>query len=193
MLKVVVSLTAYCASEIRAVNLTHKIPEAVQRALLADSPDIVIATPARAAFNVNNAALSLDRLEHLVVDEADLVLSFGYDEDLRNVAKASPKGVQTFLMSATLSSELDTVKKLFCRDPVVIELEEKEDDSGGQLSQFVVRWVCDHSGRKPKVILHKKTKSVFLKVCGRRKVPVDLCHLQVEAGPGEMHRLRRRY
>lgn len=132
------SLTAYCAKEIRALNLTHKVSDAVQRSLLADSPDIVIATPARASLNINNSALSLDRLAHLVIDEADLVLSYGYDEDLQNVAKSIPRGVQTFLMSATLTDEVNTLKGLFCRDPVMLDMEEK-DDPGGGVSQYVIR------------------------------------------------------
>lgn len=138
MLKAVTSFTVYCTKEVRALNLTHKVSDAVQRSLLADSPDIVIATPARASLNLNNASLSLERLAHLVIDEADLVLSYGYDEDVRNVAEAIPKGVQAFLMSATLTDEVNTLKGLFCRDPVVLDLEEREDAAGG-VSQFVVR------------------------------------------------------
>jgi ATP-dependent RNA helicase DDX56/DBP9 len=100
----------------------------------------VIATPARASINLNSSALSLDNLAHLVIDEADLVLSYGYDDDLQNVAKIMPKGVQTILMSATLTSEVDTLKGLFCRNPAVLELEEAENDGEG-VSQYVVKWV----------------------------------------------------
>lgn len=129
---------AFCAKDIRAVNLTQKVSDAVQRSLLADSPDIVIATPARASLNINNSSLSVEQLSHLVIDEADLVLSYGYDEDLQNVAKLIPKGVQTILMSATLTSEVDTLKGLFCRDPVVLELAE-EESAGEGVSQYVVK------------------------------------------------------
>lgn len=66
------------------------------------------------------------------------MLSYGYDEDLRNVAKAVPKGVQTVLMSATLTSEVETLKGLFCRDPVVLKLEEAEVEGEG-VSQYVVK------------------------------------------------------
>lgn len=114
------------------------------RSLLADSPDIVIATPARASANLNSSALSLDNLAHLVIDEADLVLSYGYDNDLQNVAKIMPKGVQTILMSATLTSEVETLKGLFCRNPVVLELEEGEIDGEG-ISQYVMKWVSHHA------------------------------------------------
>ena len=109
----------------------------MQRALLAESPDIVVATPARAALNMNTSALSTTDIQHLVIDEADLVLSYGYDEDLQTVAKAIPQGVQTFLMSATLTNDTETLKSLFCRNPVLLELEETVEDVG--VNQYVVR------------------------------------------------------
>lgn len=136
--KSIESFTSYCAKDIRVVNLTQKVSDAVQRSLLADSPDIVVATPARASINLNTASFSLDSLAHLVIDEADLVLSYGYDEDLQNVAKIMPKGVQTILMSATLTSEVETLKGLFCRNPAILELEEAEKEGEG-VSQYVVK------------------------------------------------------
>jgi ATP-dependent RNA helicase DDX56/DBP9 len=124
----------------RAINLTKKVSDAVQRSLLADSPDIVIATPARAYANLKSSALSLENLAHFIIDEADLVLSYGYDEDLQHVANMMPRGVQTILMSATLTSEVETLKGLFCRDPVILELDETEEEGEG-VSQYIVKYV----------------------------------------------------
>ncbi len=136
--KTVEAFSSFAAQDIRAVNLAQKVSDAVQRSLLADSPDIVISTPARAAMNIGSSSLSLENLAHLVVDEADLVLSYGYDEDLQNVAKAMPKGVQTILMSATLTSEVETLKGLFCRNAAVLQLEEPESDGEG-VTQYAVK------------------------------------------------------
>lgn len=142
MSKVIQTFTAFCAQEVRAENLTKKEDDKVQRARLADCPDIIVATPGRVAGHLNHGALKLDDLRHFVIDEADLVLSYGYDEDLQNIAKAVPKGVQTFLMSATLRSELDTLKGLFCRYPVVLELDEEKDAEGG-VTQYAVKCAED--------------------------------------------------
>lgn len=136
------SFSSFCGKDIRPVNLTQKVSDSVQRAMLADVPDIVISTPARVVSNVNNSALSLDHLTQLVIDEADLVLSYGYEDDINALAKAVPRGVQTFLMSATLTSEVDTLKGLFCRNPVILKLTETEDEGGG-ISQFAVRCAED--------------------------------------------------
>lgn len=132
------SFSAFCAKDIRSVNLTQRVSDAVQRSILAESPDIVIATPARASQCLDTSALSLEHLAHLVIDEADLVLSYGYEEDIGVIAKAVPHGVQTFLMSATLTAEVETLKGLFCRNPAVLKLEDKDEGSGG-VSQYVVK------------------------------------------------------
>lgn len=126
------------------MNLAQKVSDAVQRSLLADFPDIVVSTPARVIANLGSSALSLESLTHLVIDEADLVLSYGYEDDIQALSKAIPRGVQTFLMSATLTPEVDTLKGLFCRSPVTLKLEDK-DDHGAGVSQFVVKLV--HSSR----------------------------------------------
>ena len=141
----VLSFSAFCSKEIRAVNLNplnsnkKKIPENVQRSLFAEAPDIVVATPARASLYLQNSAFSVEQLSFLVIDEADLILSYGHDDDLQVFAAAVPKGAQTVLMSATLSTEVDTLKGLFCRDPVFIDFRETVDDSGG-VSQYTVKY-----------------------------------------------------
>ncbi|SZF00916.1 unnamed protein product [Blumeria hordei] len=140
--KVTESLCVFCAKDVRAVNLTLKVSDAVQQSLLADLPDIVITTPARASIALTKSYFSADNVNCLVIDEADLVLSYGYEEDLQNISRLMPKGVQTILMSATLTSEVETLKGLFCREPAIIKLDEKEDD-GNTLSQYVVKCAED--------------------------------------------------
>ncbi|KAF7552421.1 hypothetical protein G7046_g7417 [Stylonectria norvegica] len=130
--------SAFCAKDIRTAKLTDKVSNAVQRALLSNSPDIVISTPATAWHNSNSDALSLDKITHLVLDEADLVLSYGYSEDLENLARSVPKGVQIIMMSATLTEEVDTLKGIFRRDPTLLDLKEKEAEGEG-ITQFVAK------------------------------------------------------
>ena len=137
--KMVSRLLAFCPSDVSIINLAQKTSDAVQRSSLALLPDIVVTTPARAALNVNTAALSLDNVAHLAIDEADLVLSYGYEEDLQIVQKALPTGTQVFLMSATLSTEVDALKGIFCKDPVVLALDEEEAKEKNGVTQYVVK------------------------------------------------------
>ncbi|KAF2267690.1 DEAD-domain-containing protein [Lojkania enalia] len=135
------SLAAHCGQDVRVQNIAGKESDVVHRAKLADLPDIVVATPARASFNLNNGAFSLEHLAHLVVDEGDLVMGYGFEKDLNSIAKTVPKGTQIFLMSATLNTELDTLKGLFARDPVILNLDDLEDSQ--LVKQYVIQCAED--------------------------------------------------
>ena len=140
--KAILALSAFCSKDIQSVNLTPQIHDQAQRALLVSSPDIVVSTPARALHHINGGALSVEKLRHVVIDEADLVLSYGYDVDFQQIAKLLPSGIQTFLASATLTTEVDTLKSLFCRDPSIVNLEDEEKESN-TVSQYMVRCAED--------------------------------------------------
>ncbi|KAL7271276.1 ATP-dependent DNA/RNA helicase [Rhizina undulata] len=138
--KMTEKLSIFCGKYIKTVNIAQNVSEQVQQSLLSEQPDIVIATPSRALIHINISSQTLtSKLTHLVIDEADLVLSYGYEDDLQAVSKALPKGLQTFLMSATLTAEVETLKALFCRNPAILKLEEDIEEDGEGVSQFVVK------------------------------------------------------
>lgn len=136
--KAVELFSAFCTKEIQVVKLSDKVSDAVQRSLLSASPDIVVSTPARVWHHIKNSGFSLENLKQLVLDEADLVLSYGYDEDLQSIATSLPKGVQNILTSATLTAEVDTLKKLFCQNATFLDLAEPDAEGEG-VSQYVVK------------------------------------------------------
>ena len=137
--KVVILFSSYCTRDVRCLNLAQNTSDTVQRSLLSDSPDIIVSTPSRVWAHSRNAALDLTTVSYLVIDEADLVVSYGYEEDLQKVASAIPSRAQKVLMSATVSEDVETLKTLFCKDPAVLTLEEKEKDN--PISQFIVRYL----------------------------------------------------
>ena len=131
-----------CSKDVRSANLTQRVSDAVLQALLSDSPDVVVSTPGRVQQFLASGKLSLDDVTHLVIDEADLVLSYGYEDDIDTIAKTLPRGVQSFLMSATLTADVDKLKGIFCRDPITVKIEDKEEQSGG-VTQYVVKCAED--------------------------------------------------
>ena len=135
--KVVARFSAFCAKEIRSLNLADAASDSVQRALLADRPDVVVATPGRAHAHLTQRALSLAGLAHLVIDEADLILSYGYEDDLKGLSAALAERPQVCLMSATLATEVETLKGMFCKDPLVLTLDDGEAEN--PISQFAVK------------------------------------------------------
>ena len=58
------------------------------RPLLLENPDIVIGTPSRILGHVLAGNLNLKKsVEMIVVDEADLVFSFGYEKDMKDLIR----------------------------------------------------------------------------------------------------------
>ncbi|KAG0699901.1 P-loop containing nucleoside triphosphate hydrolase protein [Suillus ampliporus] len=134
------SLLTYCEKEVIVVNSATGSSTHLQRALLADKPDIVISTPSRALGLLQSKTLNISSLESLVIDEADLILSYGHDEDVRQIFTGGylPKVYQSFLMSATMTDDVETLKGLALRSPAILKLEEEEDEAS-LLSQYSVQ------------------------------------------------------
>ena len=138
--------TTFCAAEIKCENITRKEDQSVTRARLAELPDIVVATPARANQWVNSETLELEGLKHLIIDEADLVLSYDGEDDLRALASLLPDGVQKLMMSATLRTEIDTLTALFFAEgakPEILDLSQEEAKEKATLAQYTVRTAED--------------------------------------------------
>ena len=64
--------------------------------------DVVVATPGRAIDYLNRNILDLSQVEIVVLDEADEMLSMGFEKDVETLLDATPRERQTLLFSATL-------------------------------------------------------------------------------------------
>lgn len=122
------ALTAYCP-DITIANLSSS-------PTLSSTPSILISTPAR----LLQALPSLPHLESLVIDEADLILSYGHAADIRHIFSGAylPRVYQTYLMSATMTEDVEMLKGLTLRNPVTLRLEEDEEEASN-LTQYAVR------------------------------------------------------
>lgn len=128
----------FCGKAVRALNLTQKITDAALASKLNETPDVIVSTPGKVAKMLVMATLALSSIRKLVIDEADLVLSYGHGTDVETIRKALPSGVQTILVSATLTSRVDQLRDTFCKDPVVVDVDMPEEKSEN-LRQFVVK------------------------------------------------------
>ncbi|XP_059061494.1 probable ATP-dependent RNA helicase DDX56 [Achroia grisella] len=134
---VIGDLTLKCAREVRCVDISASGDTQTQKLLLLDKPDIVVATPSRALVHLkaNNMRLK-DDLAMLVVDEADLIFSFGYEDEIKELLSHLPKIYQAVLASATLSDDVLSLKKIVLRNPVTLKLEEPELAPSSQLQHY---------------------------------------------------------
>ncbi|XP_004708239.1 probable ATP-dependent RNA helicase DDX56 [Echinops telfairi] len=135
-------LVAYCSRDIRVADVSAAEDSASQRTVLIEKPDVVVGTPSRILSHLQQNNLKLrDSLELLVVDEADLLFSFGFEEELKNLLCHLPRIYQAFLMSATFNEDVQALKELVLHNPVILKLQESQLPGPDQLQQFQV--VCE--------------------------------------------------
>jgi ATP-dependent RNA helicase RhlE len=85
--------------------------------------DIVVATPGRLLDLMNQRYISLDAIEHFVLDEADRLLDMGFLPDIKRVLEALPEKRQTMFFSATLSKEVMKLSNQMVHDPAHVEID----------------------------------------------------------------------
>jgi superfamily II DNA/RNA helicase len=84
--------------------------------------DVLVATPGRLLDLYSQNALKLNKVQVLVLDEADRMLDLGFSTELDAVFAALPKKRQTLLFSATFSEVIRSLAKARLRNPLTIEV-----------------------------------------------------------------------
>ncbi len=85
--------------------------------------DILVATPGRLLDHFRMPYAKLDKLEYLVLDEADRMLDMGFLPDIRRILKHLPVKRQTMLFSATMPTEIAGLARDMLKDPVTINVQ----------------------------------------------------------------------
>jgi len=90
--------------------------------LLANGVDILVATPGRLLDHVGQGTIKLDKIEILVLDEADRMLDMGFIHDIKKVLAVLPPKRQNLLFSATFSDEIKALADKLLNNPASIEV-----------------------------------------------------------------------
>jgi ATP-dependent RNA helicase RhlE len=88
--------------------------------------DVLIATPGRMFDLVSQGALKLQRVEILVLDEADHMLDLGFIKDIRDLMKHLPRKRQTLFFSATIDEKIKKIAYSLVRDAIRIQISPKD-------------------------------------------------------------------
>ncbi|KAG1655032.1 putative ATP-dependent RNA helicase DDX56 [Nymphon striatum] len=133
-------LSSCCSQELNCVDVSGQADIASQRPLLKENPDIVVGTPARILMHLQAKNMDLSSsIEILIIDEADLVFSFGHEKDIKAVLEYLPKTYQSIMMSATLTEDVKSLKKILLHSPVILKLEEPHLPQTEQLTQYHIK------------------------------------------------------
>ncbi len=109
-------------TRIRSATIYGGVGAAPQIKALRDGAEILVACPGRLLDLVEQRHAKLDRIEVLILDEADRMFDMGFLPDVKRIIKAVPAKRQTMLFSATFPREIEELAKLSLHQPKRISM-----------------------------------------------------------------------
>ncbi|MBB3167594.1 DEAD/DEAH box helicase [Simiduia aestuariiviva] len=112
--------------------------------------DVLVATPGRLLDLFGQNAVKFNKLEMLVLDEADRMLDMGFIHDIKRILKLLPAKRQNLLFSATFSDEIRTLAKGLVHNPVEIDVAPRNTTV-----ETVKQWLCPvDKNKKSSLLIH---------------------------------------
>lgn len=113
-------------TRVNVFALTGGVEQDPQIKRLQDGVDILIATPGRMFDLLNQKVLRLERVNILVLDEADLMLDLGFIDDIRGVLGHLKMRRQTLFFSATINEQIKKLGYTLVKKPIRIQISPKD-------------------------------------------------------------------
>ena len=137
-------------SELSAAVVFGGVKINPQIAKLKRGSDILVATPGRLLDLHQQGAVAFDRLEILVLDEADRMLDMGFIHDIRRIVALLPAKRQTLMFSATFSGEIRRLAEGYLHNPRQVEVA-----PANATADNVEQWIYPvDKKRKPDLLSH---------------------------------------
>uniref|UniRef100_A0ACD5X3T5 Uncharacterized protein n=2 Tax=Avena sativa TaxID=4498 RepID=A0ACD5X3T5_AVESA len=138
------SLLQLCTSKLKIVQVNASMSDKDIKLALSGPPNILVTTPACVATCISKGIVQgsslKESLSMMVLDEADLLLSYRCEDDLKALVPHIPRGCQSILMSATSSPDIEKLTKLLLHNPFILTLTEvghaKDDVIPKNVQQF---------------------------------------------------------
>ena len=101
-----------------------------QKRRLAGGLDLLVATPGRLLDHLRNKQARLDRIDIVVLDEADRMLDMGFLPDVKRILAALPSQRQNLFFSATMPDEIEALIRRTSQKPVLVEVTRRSTPIG---------------------------------------------------------------
>ena len=134
----------------RTVSIVGGASFGYQTRALSKPVDLIVATPGRLMDLMQSGKVDFDRLEVLILDEADRMLDMGFIDDIETIVEATPSDRQTLLFSATWDGAVGKLARKLTKNPEIIEVE-RVDDQGKIEEQLLY---CDDMRHKNRLLDH---------------------------------------
>ncbi|MBX7495491.1 DEAD/DEAH box helicase [Qipengyuania sp. 6B39] len=119
--------------------------------------DILVATPGRLLDLIDQKAFTLDKVEILVLDEADQMLDLGFIHALRRISQLVPEERQTLFFSATMPKQIQELVGKYCRNPVKVSVT-PESTTAERIDQYLFMVQQDEKQTLLEMILSERHK-----------------------------------
>lgn len=143
---------SWIAPHLRGLAVYGGTGYAEQARALARGVDFVVATPGRALDYFRQGRLKLDQVQLVVLDEADEMLSMGFEEEVEALLKATPSTRQTLLFSATLPTWTLRLAARYQNDPLKVDVVQEESLSYEELALELP--LAARAGALPDLLYH---------------------------------------
>lgn len=107
---------------IRRTTIFGGVSPQKQIMALSRGVELLVVTPGRFLDLMSSGHLLFDQLEICVLDEADRMLDMGFIKDVKKIITRVPKKAQMILFSATMSSSIENLTKLFLKNAICIKI-----------------------------------------------------------------------
>ena len=134
----------------RTVSIVGGASFGYQTRALSKPVDLIVATPGRLMDLMQSGKVDFERLEVLILDEADRMLDMGFIDDIETIVEATPTDRQTLLFSATWDGAVGKLARKLTKNPEIIEVE-RVDDQGKIEEQLLY---CDDMRHKNRLLDH---------------------------------------
>ncbi len=98
----------------------HNIESQVTR--LRNNVQIVVGTPGRILDHLRRGTINFKYLKHMVIDEADQMLAYGFMEDLELLSSKIPEHIQIMMFSATMPDNIKQLARRIMKSPITVEI-----------------------------------------------------------------------
>ena len=109
-----------------------------EKRALTTGTNIIIATPGRLISHLSMGYVKIDRLKHLILDEADRMLDMGFSDDLQKITNYLPANRQTLMFSATMPQKIRVLAKKILQNPAEINISLSKPAEGVTQAAYVV-------------------------------------------------------
>ncbi len=109
-----------------------------EKKALVHGANIIIATPGRLISHLNMGYVRFEKIQHLILDEADRMLDMGFSQDINKIISFVPKERQTLLFSATMPNKIRDLAKRILHEPEQINIAVSKPAEGVLQGAYVV-------------------------------------------------------